>query len=129
SIARAQASITPASRPSLTFGTHSRIGTPVLYGNARAIGCRYNPPVAAMRESKHRELRGTPDRGGDDRAEALLVAGLDHYFEGRYEEAIHLWTRLLFIDRGHARARAYINRARSALAERQRRADELMHAA
>ena len=37
-----------------------------------------------------------------------------------YEQAIHVWTRVLFLDRGHARARAYIERARSALAERQR---------
>ena len=34
---------------------------------------------------------------------------------------------MLFLDRGDARARAYIDRARTALAERQRRADELLH--
>jgi thioredoxin-like negative regulator of GroEL len=33
---------------------------------------------------------------------------------------------VLFLDRSHARARAYIDRARTALAERQRRTDELM---
>lgn len=64
----------------------------------------------------------------DSQAEALLVDGLDRYFVGRYEEAIHLWTRVLFIDRSHARARAYIDRARSALAERQRQAEELLQA-
>src|SRR5207237_355655 len=37
-----------------------------------------------------------------------------------------VWTRTLFLDRSHARARAYIERARSALAERQREADELL---
>jgi tetratricopeptide (TPR) repeat protein len=63
----------------------------------------------------------------DSRAEALLVDGLDRYFAGRYEDAIHLWTRVLFLDRSHARARAYIDRARTALAERQRRAEELLH--
>jgi tetratricopeptide (TPR) repeat protein len=62
----------------------------------------------------------------DSRAEALLVDGLDRYFAGHYEEAIHLWTRVLFLDRSHARARAYIDRARTALAERQRCADELL---
>ena len=62
----------------------------------------------------------------DSQAEALLVDGLDRYFNGRYEDAIHLWTRVLFIDRSHARARAYIDRARSAMAERQRHADELL---
>lgn len=64
----------------------------------------------------------------DSRAEALLVEGLDRYFSGHYDDAIHLWTRVLFLDRSHARARAYIDRARTALAERQRRADEILHA-
>src|SRR5690606_17337195 len=59
----------------------------------------------------------------------LLVEGLDKYFQGNYDEAIHLWTRVLFIDRTHARARAYINRARTALGERQRHADEMLHGA
>lgn len=63
----------------------------------------------------------------DSRAEALLVEGLDRYFAGHYDDAIHLWTRVLFLDRAHARARAYIDRARTALAERQRRADEILH--
>jgi tetratricopeptide (TPR) repeat protein len=59
--------------------------------------------------------------------EQLLLAGLDHYFEGRYEQAINVWTRALFLDRAHPRARAYIDRARSALAERQRESEELLH--
>jgi hypothetical protein len=63
----------------------------------------------------------------DARVEQLLLAGLDHYFGGRYEHAVHVWTRVLFLDRGHARARAYIERARSALAERQRQSEELLH--
>ncbi len=65
----------------------------------------------------------------ESRTEALLVDGLDQYFLGRFDEAIHLWTRVLFIDRNHARARAYINRARTAQGERLRRADEMLHAA
>ena len=44
----------------------------------------------------------------------------------RYELAINVWTRALFLDRSHARARAYIDRARSALAERQRESEELL---
>ena len=46
---------------------------------------------------------------------------------GDYDTAIHVWTRALFLDRGHARARAYIERARSAQAERQRESEELLH--
>src|SRR5512144_3115417 len=60
------------------------------------------------------------------RIEELLLAGLDYYFAGEHERAINVWTRVLFLDRGHARARAYIERARSALAERQRESEELI---
>src|SRR5512136_42367 len=63
----------------------------------------------------------------DTKIEYLLLAGLDHYFAGEYEHAIGVWTRVLFLDRGHARARAYIERARSAVAERQRESEELLH--
>jgi tetratricopeptide (TPR) repeat protein len=68
-----------------------------------------------------------PDRERDARAEDLLLTGLDHYFLGQYELAISVWTRVLFLDRGHARARAYIERARRAIAERQRESEELLH--
>lgn len=64
----------------------------------------------------------------ESQVDALLIDGLDKYFNGRYEEAIHLWTRVLFLDRSHARARAYIDRARTAVAERQRRAEEMLQA-
>ena len=70
--------------------------------------------------------RADGEDGPGSRIEGLLVAGLDLYFAGRHDEAIHVWTRVLFIDRGHARARAYIERARLALAERQREHDVLL---
>lgn len=63
----------------------------------------------------------------DTRIEQLLLTGLDHYFAGEYERAISAWTRVLFLDRGHARAKAYIERARGAIGERQRESDELLH--
>jgi hypothetical protein len=69
-----------------------------------------------------------PDRERDARIEELLLSGLDHYFTGQHELAINVWTRVLFLDRNHATARAYIERARSALSERQREGDELLHA-
>jgi tetratricopeptide (TPR) repeat protein len=65
--------------------------------------------------------------GRDGRVDALLVEGLDRYFHGQYEEAIHLWTRVLFLDRTHPSARAYIDRARGALAEQQRHAEVALH--
>jgi hypothetical protein len=61
------------------------------------------------------------------RVEQLLLHGLDHYFAGAHESAIHVWTRVLFLDRGHDRARAYIERARGAQSERQRESEELLH--
>jgi hypothetical protein len=57
----------------------------------------------------------------------LLLAGLDQYFLGQYEQAINLWTRVLFLDRHHDRARAYIDRARSAQAELQRESEAVLH--
>jgi tetratricopeptide (TPR) repeat protein len=67
------------------------------------------------------------DAGRDEKIEQLLLAGLDHYFAARYEQAVNVWTRALFLDRSHPRARAYIERARSAMAERQRESEELLH--
>lgn len=67
----------------------------------------------------------TADR--DARIEQLLLAGLDHYFAADYEQAINVWSRVVFLDRHHSRARAYIERARSALAERHRESEELLH--
>jgi tetratricopeptide (TPR) repeat protein len=69
----------------------------------------------------------SPDAERDAKIESLLLAGLDQYFAGEYGQAIDIWTRALFLDRGHARARAYIERARKALAEQQRESEELLH--
>jgi tetratricopeptide (TPR) repeat protein len=63
----------------------------------------------------------------DAKIESLLLAGLDHYFASNFTQAIDVWTRALFLDRNHARARAYIERARSALGEQQRESEELIH--
>ena len=40
-------------------------------------------------------------RERDARIEELLLVGLDHYFAGRHELAINIWTRVLFLDRSH----------------------------
>jgi hypothetical protein len=66
------------------------------------------------------------DADRDAKIEQLLLAGLDRYFAAQYEQAINVWTRVLLLDRSHPRARAYIERARSALAERQRQSEELL---
>ena len=67
------------------------------------------------------------DAEREARIEELLLSGLDHYFAAQYERAISVWTRIVFLDRHHDRAHAYIERARSALAERQRESDEILH--
>jgi tetratricopeptide (TPR) repeat protein len=63
----------------------------------------------------------------ESRIEQLLVSGLDEYFAGRLDQAINVWTRVLFLDRANDRARAYIDRARRAQAERQRETEALVH--
>ena len=69
---------------------------------------------------------GSAEADRDALIERLLLAGLDHYFDGQYEQAVNVWTRVAFLERGHGRARAYIERARGALAEQQRHSDELL---
>ena len=69
----------------------------------------------------------SPDAERATRIEELLISGLDHYFAEDYEQAINVWTRVVFLERDHDRARAYIDRARKAIAERQRESEELLH--
>jgi tetratricopeptide (TPR) repeat protein len=91
---------------------------------ASRIGCfRMSEPQRT--EAVHPGPPSEADRAA--RIEQLLLAGLDQYFGGRYEQAIDIWTRVAFLERGHGRARAYIERARGALAERQRESDEWVH--
>ena len=79
-----------------------------------------------LRTDSSRALDATSEADRDAKIEQLLLVGLDHYFAAQYEAAINVWTRALFLDRSHPRARAYIERARSALAERQRESEELL---
>jgi hypothetical protein len=79
-----------------------------------------------LRTDSSRALDAASDPDRNAKIEQLLLGGLDCYFAGQYEQAINVWTRALFLDRSHARARAYIERARRALAERQRESEELL---
>ena len=79
-----------------------------------------------LRTDQMRALDARSDADRDAKIEQLLLIGLDHYFAAQHEQAINVWTRALFLDRSHARARAYIDRARSAQAERQRESEELL---
>lgn len=75
--------------------------------------------------SRAHEAVSRADR--EAKIEQLLLAGLDHYFAQQFDQAVNVWTRVLFLDRSHARARAYIERARSAQAERLRESEVLLH--
>jgi len=79
-----------------------------------------------LRTDLARASEGAPGPDREAKIEQLLLAGLDHYFAAQYEQAVNVWTRVAFLERGHGRARAYIERARGALAERQRQSDELL---
>lgn len=88
------------------------------------------PPYRLMTEPLRDSARTTSPSEDTDRAtriEELLISGLDHYFAADYEQAINIWTRVVFLERDHDRARAYIERARTAIAERQRESEELLH--
>src|SRR5260370_23951875 len=131
-IASTIAAMTWGRRPSLTLGMHSMIMSSSRFYRAALCFCHgrcYNRP-AIPSSSMPDPLRtvGTRalDADRDAKIEQILLAGLDRYFAAQYEQAINVWTRVLFLDRNHARARAYIERARSALAERQRESEELL---
>jgi hypothetical protein len=79
-----------------------------------------------MRTDVARPSGAVTDSDKDARIEQLLLSGLDEYFAGNFDQAINIWTRVAFLERGHNRARAYIERARRALAERHRESDELL---
>lgn len=53
----------------------------------------------------------------------LFRQGEDLCRRGMYEQAIHVWTRILFIERGDPRAKGAIEQAQRAVAERQRELD------
>jgi hypothetical protein len=95
--------------------------------NLHDIDAGYEPFCMTDPLRFDRPVPGDADgRERDARIEELLLVGLDHYFAGRHELAINIWTRVLFLDRSHGKARAYIERARGALAEMQRHAEELI---
>lgn len=80
-----------------------------------------------MTESSPASAAESAEADREARIEQLLLSGLDQYFAGQYQHAINIWTRVVFLERAHSRARAYIERARSAMAERQRECEELVH--
>jgi tetratricopeptide (TPR) repeat protein len=71
-------------------------------------------------ESPVRDL-GEGEKTGD-----LLRQGKELLRTGCYQQAIHVWTRILFLDRGNPVACKAIDKAKRALAERQRESDAIV---
>jgi cytochrome c-type biogenesis protein CcmH/NrfG len=57
------------------------------------------------------------------KTEELGLQGEELYRQGLFQQAIHVWTRILFLDRTNLEARGAIERAKRDIAERQRRLD------
>lgn len=83
-------------------------------------------------DRKERELdtSGRPDAAGvsreptvsdpSEKIASLLAQGDELFDRSLYERAVHVWTRILFLERRNARALESIERAKRALAERHR---------
>ncbi len=75
---------------------------------------------------------GPDERAQADRHEAprkiggLLQQGRGLFRNGRLQQAIHVWTRILFLDRNNRAARDAIGQAKRVIAERQRELDALV---
>ena len=69
------------------------------------------------------------DDAEDDRVSALLAEGQAAFDQGEYQNAIDSWSRVFLIDLDHSDASQKIEEAKRLLAEREREAEELFHAA
>ena len=55
-----------------------------------------------LRTDSQRQDDARADADREGKVERLLLDGLEFYFAGRYDQAINVWTRVLFFDRAHA---------------------------
>lgn len=69
------------------------------------------------------EASGRSPSESNLKTEELYRQGEELFDKGLFQRAVHVWTRILFLDRGNAEVRKAIDRAKRALAERQRRLD------
>jgi tetratricopeptide (TPR) repeat protein len=68
-------------------------------------------------------VRQDDDPSSPPKSFDLLRHGEALFASGEYQQAIHVWTRILFLDRSNSEARVRIDRAKAAVAERQRKLD------
>jgi tetratricopeptide (TPR) repeat protein len=88
--------------------------------DSRRSGKGFSSVDTADPESPIRGLRE------DEKTDDLRRQGEELLRTGRYQQAIHVWTRILFLDRGNPVAREAIEKAKRELAERQRELDALV---
>lgn len=134
-----------SSRPSLKLGTasiHGRsdsrlVGLTIIRRHLAVYSANVmkgGPEVPDVNDLEGNESEASsesasiPEKGSahplaSRRAAELLRQGEELFERARYEEAIHVWTRIRFLDRRDFRAQASIDRAKRAVAERQRRLD------
>ena len=69
------------------------------------------------------EVSVRPSSRSSLKTEELYLYGDELFDKGFFQRAVDVWTRILFIDRGNPKARKAIERAKKAIAERQRLLD------
>jgi tetratricopeptide (TPR) repeat protein len=99
-----------------------------VYFTRRSSGRAPAPPAQILdRETDFKSdeiaVRQENNQDASPRSFELFRQGEELYSRGLYHEAIHVWTRILFLDRGNSEARLRIDKAKEAVAERQRRLD------
>ncbi len=99
-----------------------------VYFRRRSSGRAPAPPAQILdRETDFKSneiaVRRENHQDASPRSFELFRQGEELYSRGLYHEAIHVWTRILFLDRGNSEARLRIDKAKEAVAERQRRLD------
>ncbi len=72
----------------------------------------------------------SPNSSGESlKSDALMCRGEQLFAVGMFSQAIHVWTRILFLERGHVEARQAIERGKKAVAEQHRLLDMELAAA
>lgn len=85
------------------------------------------PTLLARCETVHFEKRY--EAGEGEKLEKLMAQGEECFADGRFQDAINIWSRMLVIDETNEGANAALARARRALEEKQREIDESLHRA
>ena len=90
-------------------------------------GLQLGSDLEKDREKKGQATAGavsSPTSSGESlKSDALMRQGEELFALGMFSQAIHVWTRILFLERGHVEAREAIERGKKAVAEQHRLLD------